>query len=77
MSQQCGDGTLLKQLKVADCAYGPHEIRGCIRNDLVKALGDALPEGTIRFGAGVDSIRTTEQGVLEERCLSSVHASSC
>ena len=56
------DGTVLKQLKVADCLHGPHEIRGCIRNDLVKALGDALPEGTIRFGTGVDTIKITEQG---------------
>lgn len=56
-------GVLLKELDVADCALGPHEIRGCIRNDLVKALADALPDRTIRFGASVSSIKTTDTGV--------------
>jgi 2-polyprenyl-6-methoxyphenol hydroxylase-like FAD-dependent oxidoreductase len=55
-------GALLKELDVDECALGPHEIRGCIRNDLVKALADALPEGTIRFGSGVSTINMTDTG---------------
>ena len=50
---------------MAACAHGPHEIRGCIRNDMVKALADSLPLGTIRFNASVSSIKNTETGAAD------------
>ena len=55
-------GQVLKTLQVADCADGPHEVRGCVRNDLVKALADVLPEGTIRFGCAVDKVDYSIEG---------------
>jgi len=55
-------GQVLKTMQVADCADGPHEIRGCVRNDLVKALADVLPAGTIRFGCAVDKVNYSIEG---------------
>ena len=51
------DGTLLSVIDVArDCADGPHEMRACMRDDLVRTMAGALPEGTIRFNSSVASI---------------------
>ena len=48
-------GQVLKNVRVAECADGPHEVRGCVRNDLVRTLSDALPQGTVRLGCSVAS----------------------
>lgn len=71
-------GAVLKEIRFADCAHGPHENRGCIRNDLVKALGDALPAGTIRFNCSVSSIRVTDAGARARHLLLEAHfAAAC
>ena len=59
-------GQVLKDVRVADCADGPHEIRGCVRNDLVRVLADALPTGTVRLGCSVASADFSLEGV--SRC---------
>ena len=55
-------GAVLKTLRISDCADGPHEIRGCIRNELVKALADALPTDTIQYGCSVEAVDTSDEG---------------
>ena len=55
-------GQVLKTLQVSECHEGPHEVRGCVRNDLVKALADMLSPGTIRFDCKVNSIQHTNEG---------------
>ncbi|BDA51157.1 FAD-dependent urate hydroxylase [Coccomyxa sp. Obi] len=59
-------GHVLKSLQVDDCAHGPHEIRGAIRNDLVRVLADALPEGTVRFGCTVGTVSVSSEGTTVE-----------
>lgn len=56
-------GQVLKEVRVADCADGPHEVRGCVRNDLVRTLADALPSGTVRLGCSVASADFSPEGV--------------
>lgn len=59
---------------MAACAHGPHEIRGAVRNDLVKALADLLPQGTIHFNAAASSIKTSATGAHGRRaCLRRQH----
>ncbi|KAK9821746.1 hypothetical protein WJX81_001739 [Elliptochloris bilobata] len=53
-------GRLLKTLHVKDCSHGPHEMRGVVRNQLAAALSKPLPDGTIRLGAGVQSVAFDE-----------------
>ena len=55
-------GQVLKEMRVVDCADGPHEVRGCVRNDLVRALSDALPPGTVRLGCSVASADFSTEG---------------
>ena len=57
-------GQVLKHVRVADCADGPHEVHGCVRNDLVKTLADALPQGTLRLGCSVASVDIATEGAL-------------
>ena len=56
-------GQILKKVRVADCADGPHEVRGCVRNDLVRTLSDALPPGTVRLGCSVASADFSPEGM--------------
>ncbi|CAK0782391.1 hypothetical protein CVIRNUC_005666 [Coccomyxa viridis] len=55
-------GAILKTLCIDDCANGPHENRGCIRNELVKALASALPKDTIKFGCSVETVDISDEG---------------
>lgn len=51
------DGTLLSEIDVArDCANGPHEMRACMRDDLVQTMVNALPHGSVRFSSIVCSV---------------------
>ncbi|CAL8466462.1 g5998 [Coccomyxa elongata] len=59
-------GHLLTSLQVDDCAYGPHEIRGTIRNDLVRVLAEALPDGTVHFGCTVSTVFVSSEGATVE-----------
>ncbi|XP_010449893.1 PREDICTED: FAD-dependent monooxygenase andE-like [Camelina sativa] len=43
---------------VGPASYG--EVRGVIRNDLVRALADALPRGTLRLGCQIMSVKIDE-----------------
>ncbi len=56
-------GQILNNVRVADCADGPHEVRGCVRNDLVRTLTDALPQGTVRLGCSVASADFSPEGM--------------
>lgn len=56
------NGAILKTLCIDDCANGPHENRGCIRNELVKALASALPKDTIKFGCSVETVDISDEG---------------
>ena len=59
------DGTLLSEIDVArDCANGPHEMRACMRDDLVQTMVNALPHGTVRFSATVCSVDPHPTGVI-------------
>ena len=59
-------GQVLKDVRVADCADGPHEIRGCVRNDLVRTLSDALPLGTVRLGCSVATVDHSTEGLPDK-----------
>lgn len=50
-------GTKLRE-SVGPASYG--EVRGVIRNDLVRALAHALPLGTLRLGCGIDLVKLDE-----------------
>ncbi|CAA7057581.1 unnamed protein product [Microthlaspi erraticum] len=43
---------------VGPASYG--EVRGVVRNDMVRALADALPIGTIRLGCEIVSVKLDE-----------------
>ena len=58
-------------MTVADCAHGPHEIRGCSRNDIVRELAAGLPAGTIHYNAGVSTVSLTAEGRSD--CLVAGH----
>lgn len=49
-------GRLLRQFDFAECAHGPHEVRGTLRSTLLAALAAELPPGTIRFGTAVSGV---------------------
>ena len=55
-------GVRLNGVEVAECAHGPHEMRGVVRNDLQATLAGALAEGVIRTSAGVASVSDFEDG---------------
>lgn len=71
------DGAILNALDVADCAHGPHEIRGAIRNDLVRALADALPPGTICYGAPMSSLEFSREGKVPSQGPAPLHIIGC
>lgn len=50
-------GTKLRE-SVGPASYG--EVRGVIRNDLVRALAHALPHGTLRLGCQIMSVKLDE-----------------
>ncbi|KAK9845405.1 hypothetical protein WJX81_005725 [Elliptochloris bilobata] len=60
------DGRRLNGVKIADCADGPHEMRGVVRNDLQATLAAALPEGVIRTSCGVAGVSCFEAGPIVE-----------
>ena len=55
-------GKRLKGMEVADCANGPHELRGVVRNELQSALVSRLPKGAIRFNAGIAGVSHFDNG---------------
>jgi hypothetical protein len=61
-------GRLLRRFTFDECdvaapsAGGVNEMRGVLRSQLLAALADQLPPGTIRFGAGVTGVALA-QGV--------------
>ncbi len=56
-------GKELASIQVDDCAFGPHDIRGCSRNDIVRELAAGLPTGSVIYNAACETISISPEGI--------------
>jgi hypothetical protein len=55
-------GKQLNGLNIADCAGGPHELRGLVRNELQSTLAAQLADGVVRTSTGVKGVTHFDEG---------------
>jgi len=55
-------GKQLNGLNIADCAGGPHELRGLVRNELQSTLAAQLADGVVRTSTGVKGVSHFDEG---------------
>jgi hypothetical protein len=70
-------GKQLNGLNIADCAGGPHELRGLVRNELQSTLAAQLADGVVRTSTGVKGVSHFDEGAARPtRCCALVQGVS-
>jgi hypothetical protein len=55
-------GAVLRSFGLEECPGGPHDARIVRRNAILRAIESKIPEGFVKYGVKVASVRGTSEG---------------